>query len=50
LIVDINHIGDQQMTKPNRPLAALFAAAMFALLWVPTLAVPTPANAASQLA
>lgn len=28
------------MTTPNRPLAVLFAAVMFALLWVPTLSVP----------
>lgn len=28
------------MTKTNRPFALLLAAAMFALLWVPTLTVP----------
>ena len=38
------------MSKTNRPLATLFAAAMFALLWVPTLAMPTSAAHASQLA
>lgn len=38
------------MTKTSRPLAALFAAVMFAALWVPTLATPAPALAVSQLA
>jgi hypothetical protein len=47
LNVDINHIGVQQMTTTNRPLAALFAAAMFMLLWVPTLAEPAQAAATS---
>ena len=37
------------MTNSNRPLAALFAAAMFALLWLPTLAMPAPMVAAAQL-
>jgi hypothetical protein len=43
LNVDINHIGVQQMTNTTRPAALLFAAAMFALLWVPTLAMPVQA-------
>lgn len=38
------------MTNPNRTLATVFAAAMFALLWLPTLAMPAPAVAAAQLA
>ena len=38
------------MTKTSRPFAALFAAIMFAALWVPTLVAPAPAIAASQLA
>jgi hypothetical protein len=50
LNVDINHIGVQQMTTANRPLAALLVAAMFALLWVPTLSVPAQAAAASPQA
>lgn len=33
------------MTTTNRPLAALFAAVMFTLLWVPTLAMPAQATA-----
>ena len=32
------------MTKTNRPLAALFAAVMFTLLWVPTLSTTQAAT------
>ena len=35
------------MTTTNRPLAALFAAVMFTLLWVPTLTVPVQTAAAA---
>ena len=38
------------MTKHNRPFALLLAAAMFAVLWVPTLTLPAQAYAAAQLA
>jgi hypothetical protein len=49
LNVDINHIGVQQMTKTNRPFALLLAAALFTLLWVPTLST-TQAQASVQSA
>ena len=38
------------MTKHNRPFALLLAAAMFAVVWVPTLTLPAQAYAAAQLA
>lgn len=34
------------MTKANHPLALLLAAAMFSLLWVPTLSMPEAQAAA----
>jgi len=36
------------MTNTNRPIALLLAAAMFTLLWVPTLSLPQ-AQAATQI-
>lgn len=38
------------MTKTNRPFAILFAAAMFTLLWVPTLSMPAQAAPSSTVA
>jgi len=35
------------MTKTNRPAAAIFAAVMLALLWVPTLTMPVTANSSA---
>lgn len=38
------------MTKANRPAALFFAAAMFALLWVPTLSMPAQAAPGTAVA
>ncbi|HQV03301.1 MULTISPECIES: hypothetical protein [unclassified Novosphingobium] len=38
------------MTKTSRPAALFFAAAMFALLWVPTLSMPAQAAPSSTVA
>lgn len=35
--------------KANRPLAVAFAAAMFAMLWVPTLSMPAHATSATAV-
>jgi hypothetical protein len=44
LIVDIEIIGERQMTQTTKPFALIFAAAAFLSLWLPTLAVPAQAQ------
>jgi hypothetical protein len=44
LIVDIEIIGERQMTQTTKPFALILAAAAFLTLWLPTLAVPAQAQ------